>query len=169
MGKPIWVLFAIASLVLASGYFNRIHCLSDDAPRVAVQSYITAMKDQRFDDAYNFVTATMTDGLPVEDWVVQQSDMFKMAKIVINKIDVRRGYRELNNIFMCAPVAKVSNVLHASDFLNNQGSSEHEIYTVIIDDGVWKIDSQETLFDDQLIHQWFPEDGTPTFKDTTSE
>lgn len=166
MGKLILVFIAIVVTVLGGGYLNRTHCLNDDGPREAVRGYITAMKDENFENAYRFVTVTMTDGLPVAAWAEQQRRIFKMAKIVINKVDVRRGYRQLENIFMCASTAQVTNVLHASDFLNNQGSSEFEVYTLIMGGGGWKIDSQETLFDDASISRWFPDDKTPVFKDT---
>jgi hypothetical protein len=158
MARLTGVLVVIAAIILGGGYFNRTQCLSDDGPRTAVLNYIAAMKEGRFEDAYRFVTATMTDSQSATDWALQQSNMFKIAKVVINKIDVRRGHRDLKNIFMCAADAKVSNVLHASDVLNNQGSMEFEIYNLVQDDGEWKIDSQETLFEEAEIYQWFPEE-----------
>ena len=64
-------------------------------------------------------------------------------------------------------MAKVPNVLNAGDILNNQGSTEFEVYTVVQDGmGTWRIDSQETLFDEPAIHQWFPGEKIPAFKDT---
>jgi hypothetical protein len=157
MGKLILLVIASVCVVLGGGYLNRTHCLNNEGPRAAVHGYITAMKDERFEDAYKFVTATMTDALPAVEWAKQQRRMFKLANIVINQVDVRRSYRELENSFMCASTAKVSNVLHASDTLNNLGSSEYEVYTVVVDGGAWKIESQETLFEDGEIIQWFPE------------
>ena len=169
MGKLILALAVIAAAVLGGGYFNRTHCLNDIGPRTTVQNYLAAMKAERFEDAYQFVTTSMTDDQPVAEWAEEQRLMFKMAKVVINEIDVRRGYRDLKNVFICAATAKVSNVLHASDILNNQGSSEFEVYTVVMDGGVWKIESQETLFDDDLIRQWFPDEKMPVFKDTLAQ
>lgn len=166
MGKLLLTLIIIAVAALAGGYFNRTHCLSDDAPRAVVRNYLTAMKDKRFEDAYQFVTASMTDGKPVAEWAEQQRKMFDIARVVINEIDVRSAHRELKNVFMCAATAKVPNVLHAGDVLNNQGSTEFEIYSLVLDGGMWKIDSQETLFDEAMIHQWFPDDKTPDFKGT---
>ena len=157
MGRLIWITIAMVVVLLAGGYFNRTYCLSDDGPRTAVQSYLAAMKDNRFEDAHQFVTMNMTDDQAVDEWAGQQRRMFEMAKVIINKLDVRDGQRELKNIFMCAATARVSNVLHASDVLNKQGSSEYEIYTVVKDAGVWKVDSQETLFDEVSIRLWFPQ------------
>ncbi|MEH6639714.1 MAG: hypothetical protein V7717_10600 [Porticoccaceae bacterium] len=163
MSKLIWIFIVVTVAGLGGGYFNRTHCLSDAGPKTAVQSYLSAMKDERFEDAFQFVTASMTDGKPVAEWAEQQSKMFKMGRVVINDIDVRRGHRELKNVFMCAANATVPNVLRASDVLNRQGSTEFEVYKVIMDGDEWRIDSQETLFDDATIGQWFPDDTIPDF------
>lgn len=158
MGKLIWALIAIAVVVLGGGYVNRIQCLSDDGPQMAVLGYLSAMKDERFEDAYPFVTASMTDGKPVAAWAAQQRRMYDLGAVKINELDVRSGHRNLKNIFTCAGSARVPNVLHATDVFNSQGSTEFEVYSVVMEDGVWKIDSQETLFDETAIKQWFPED-----------
>ncbi len=158
MGKLIWALVAIAVVVLGGGYGNRIQCLSDEGPQMAVLDYLSAMKDERFEDAYLFVTVSMTDGKPVAAWAAQQRKMYELGAVKINELDVRKGHRNLKNMFTCAGSARVPNVLHATDVFNSQGSTEFEVYSVVMDDGVWKIDSQETLFDETAIKQWFPED-----------
>ncbi len=169
MGKLLLTLIVIAAAVIGGGYFNRTQCLSDEGPRAAVLGYVTAMKDKRFEDAYPFVTATMTDGKPVAEWAGLQRKMFEMGGVAIGEIDVRSPHRELKNIFMCAATAKVPNVLHAGDVLNNQGSTEFEIYNVVLEGGAWKIDSQETLFDEPMIHRWFPNDKIPDLKGTADQ
>lgn len=163
MGKLIWILIVVTVAGLGGGYFNRTYCLNDARPQAVVESYLSAMKDERFEDAFQFVTASMTDGKPAVEWAEQQSKMFKMGRVVINGIDVRPGHRELKNVFMCAAHAMVPNVLRASDVLNSQGSTEFEVYKVIMDGDAWRIDSQETLFDETTIHQWFPDDQIPDF------
>ncbi len=166
MTKLLGILAVIMVLGLGGGYVNRVVCLSDDGPQLAVKGYLDAMQQERFEDAYQFVTANMTDAKPVDEWAETQRDMYKIGKVVINDIDIRGPQRQLTNPFMCAPVAKVPNVLHASDVLNNQGSVEFEVYTVNKADGTWQIDSQETLFDEQAINEWFPGATIPTFKGT---
>jgi hypothetical protein len=37
---------------------------------------------------------------------------------------------------------------------------------VLLKDGKWRIDSQETLFDEPKIREWFPDDEIPEFKET---
>jgi hypothetical protein len=141
-------------------------CAVEPGPQEAVVGYITAMKEQRFEDAYRFVTATMTDGKPAAEWAALQARMFQLGGVSIGKVDVRAAKRALNADRTCAPAAKVPNVLHATDVANNQGSTEFEVYNVVLDGERWKIDSQESLFDEPAIREWFPEDEIPDFKDT---
>ena len=47
-------------------------CPDSEGPQEAVNGYITAMSEYRFKDAYNFVSANMTDGKTREDWAGQQ-------------------------------------------------------------------------------------------------
>ncbi|MSR13620.1 MAG: hypothetical protein EXR86_03465 [Gammaproteobacteria bacterium] len=142
-------------------------CLKDEGPRAAVLGYVTAMKEQRFEEAYNFVTETMTDGKSAADWAAPQRMLFKLGGVQIGEIDVRVAKRELSDPTTCTSTAMVPNVLIAGDLLNNQGSTEFEVYTVMQGvDGKWRIDSQQTLFDEPSIHQWFPGETIPEFKDT---
>ncbi len=157
-------LLSISSSLLAAGEMPA--CAAEPGPKEAVVGYITAMKEQRFEDAYQFVTATMTDGKPAADWAALQAKMFQLGGVSIGAVDVRDAKRTLNADNTCAPTAKVPNVLHATDAANNQGSTEFEIYNVVRDGERWKIDSQETLFDEPAIREWFPDDKIPDFKDT---
>lgn len=160
-------LIAAALLAVTGGVVaEEPACVRDPAPREAVVGYITAMKEHRFEDAHAFVTATMTDGRPVAEWAALQKRMFELGGVEIGAVDVRAGKRELADGSTCAPRARVPNVLHAGDVLNNQGSTEFEVYTVVEEGGRWRIDSQETLFDEPAIRQWFPADPIPDFKDT---
>jgi len=121
------------------------------------------MKARKFDEAYNFVTATMTDGRPREEWAALQKKMFDMGGVRIGAVDVRAGRREILSDGTCGNKAWVPNVLRAGDVLNTEGSTEFEVYTVIQEGSTWKIDSQETLFDEEKIREWFPEDEIPEF------
>jgi hypothetical protein len=136
------------------------------APESAVQGYAEAMKSKNFEAAYDFVTDTMTDGRPREEWAALQKKMFEFGGVSIGEIDVRKGVPDHAPDGGCPVSAKVPNVLNAVDVLNNQGSTEFEVYTVLLKDGKWRIDSQETLFDEAKIREWFPEDEIPAFKET---
>jgi hypothetical protein len=135
-------------------------------PESAVLGYAEAMKAKNFEAAYDFVTDTMTDGRPREEWANLQRKMFEFGGVSIGKIDVRKGVPDPAPGGGCPVSAKVPNVLNAVDVLNNQGSTEFEVYTVLLKDGKWRIDSQETLFDEPKIREWFPDDEIPEFKET---
>ena len=53
-------------------------------------------------------------------------------------------------------LARVPNILSSQDkFLNQLGVGEHELYTLIREDGRWKID-QQVLLDKADQAKWFP-------------
>ena len=65
--------FTIAGL-LCSGSVSAAPCADDSGAHAALQGYLTAMQDHRFSDAFEFVTATMTDSKSREDWAAQQKE-----------------------------------------------------------------------------------------------
>ena len=144
-------------------------CMKDSGPKAAVTGYLTAMKENRFEQAYNFVTATMTDGASVKEWAGLQRKMFELGGVTIGEIDVREAVVDLVKPDTCAPSAKVPNVLHAGDVMNNQGSAEFEVYTVLLAKGKWQIDSQETLVGNDAIQHWFPGEKIPDYKGTADK
>jgi len=166
MKKAGLVAVLLVFLGMGSVWWRGQQCTSDPAPQAAVKAYLQAMKDKRFSDAFDFVTARMTDGKPRADWAALQQKMFEMGGVSIGELDVRPAQRERLSALECAASAKVPNVLHAADVLNNQGSTEFEVYTVVLADGRWRIDEQESLYGEKAIRPWFPTDEIPTLKDT---
>ena len=159
---------ALSICVLFAGPVAAADC-PGGPPESAVLGYAQAMKDKNFEAAYDFVTATMTDGRPREEWAALQKKMFEFGGVSIGRIDVRKGVPDPATDGGCPVSAKVPNVLNAVDVLNNQGSTEFEVYTVLLKDGKWRIDSQETLFDEPKIREWFPDDEIPEFKETAPQ
>ena len=138
-------------------------CPSGGAQQAAVLGYMQGMKDYKFESAYDFVTENMTDGQSREAWTELQMEFIVGGEVVIGKLDVRDAHSESAEDVTCMKSAIVPNVFKAKDKFNNQGSTEFELYTVVNKDGVWKIDIQESLFDDKKIRQWFPDDEIPDF------
>ena len=136
-------------------------CTYNDA-MAPVVTYTTAMKEYRFNDAYAALSDKMTDGMSVDDWSAGQKKMFDLGQVVIGKVDVR--WPQHLDKGSCGERALVPNVLSAKDRFNNQGSVEFELYSVSNHGGEWKIDAQETLIEDELVHRWFPGDTIPEFK-----
>ena len=171
MQRPLamWVsvMLAMAQATVAADAVPA--CAKDPGPKAAVTSYLTAMKEKRFEAAYNFVTATMTDGSSVKDWAGLQRKMFELGGVTIGEIEVREAVVDLAKPDTCAPSAKVPNVLHAGDVMNNQGSAEFEVYTVLLAKGKWQIDSQETLVGNDAIQHWFPGEKIPDYKGTADK
>lgn len=162
----ITILLGLCALSAGAADAAAPACAEDSGPRAAVEGFMEAMKARKFEAAYDFVTATMTDGRPREEWAALQKKMFDLGGVRIGAIDVRPGRREVLPDGTCGNKAWVPNVLRAGDVLNTGGSTEFEVYTVVNEGGTWKIDSQETLFDEEKIREWFPEDKIPEFGTT---
>lgn len=141
-------------------------CARDPGPRQAVEAFMHAMKARKFEEAYQYVTANMTDGRPVMGWAALQKKMFDLGGVSIGTIDVRDATIESIDSKTCAPRAKVPNVLRAGDVLNTEGSVEFEIYDMVLENGKWKIDAQDSLYEEAEIRRWFPDDVIPKFDQT---
>lgn len=165
MQRNLLVVVVVLAIVLGLGMFNRETCSNDQGPRLAVEMYLTSMKDYRFEDAFDSVTAKMTDNAAREEWAGGQRRIFEYGEVEMDAPDAREAHRAIQNVFFCEDSAVVPNVLKAKDKFNNQGSTEFELYTVIKVDGGWKLDSQELLFEEADIHKWFPNDEIPEFQE----
>ncbi|MGK2914310.1 MAG: hypothetical protein ACSLE5_07620, partial [Porticoccaceae bacterium] len=129
----------ILTLAVTSSLAHRQICLHDDAPRQAVRKYLEAMKAEDFETAYDYVSERMTDGKSAADWVATQRKLFELGAVEIGDIDVRPSRRRVDHLIFCANEATVPNVLNAKDRLNNQGSTEFEIYTLIKTGTRWQL------------------------------
>ncbi len=130
-------------------------CIDGNGPKSAVMAYLSAMHKQRFDDAFDYVTKTMTDGLTRADWSALQARAYQPSKIEIYGVDVRSAMATAADPD-CTKRAIVPNILSSRDKLNEHGSVEFEIYVVVLDHGQWRIDEQQSLFEDNEISRWFP-------------
>jgi hypothetical protein len=162
--KTFWRLIVIAIAgVCVPGEVAAAPCPNDDGPRAAVDNYITAMSEYRFSDAYDYVSTNMTDGKSRDDWAGEQSTWYKGGEVAIFGKDIRKAHATEDDA-ACETRATVPNVLKSRDKFNTQGTTEFEYYITVKDGGAWKVDSQETLFDDADIKKWFPDDEVPEFR-----
>ena len=158
------IIFSIFALFANSATAQApLACADGSGPRAAVMGYLTAMHENRFADAFDFVSATMTDGRARSEWVAAQERLYGPGKVAIYGVDPRQAMATPDDV-ACAAKAIVPNVLSSRDKLNEHGTVEFEIYTVVLDEGTWRIDTQETLFDEPAVRVWFP-----TAKSFTSE
>ncbi|MGE0483517.1 MAG: hypothetical protein AB7Q81_05230 [Gammaproteobacteria bacterium] len=129
---------------------------NDGGPRRAVMAYLTAMHEHRFADAYDHVDDGMTDGRPRADWAALQARAYGPGRVEIYGVDPRAAMVDGDD-HTCTKRAVVPNLLSARDRLNAHGAVEFELYHVVREEGQWRVDGQETLFDDAAITRWFPE------------
>ena len=155
--------FTIAGL-LCSGSVSAAPCADDSGAHAALQGYLTAMQDHRFSDAFEFVTATMTDSKSREDWAAQQKLFYEGGEVNILGIDIRKAQAGDDDA-SCAKKVIVPNILKSRDKFNNQGTTEFETYVVVKSGDTWKVDSQDTLFNADGVKKWFPGEKIPEFRD----
>ena len=154
---------ALISLAATAGFVSadeaRALCPDGSAPRQAVMKYLRAMHEHRFDDAYEYVTEAMTDGKSKADWSELQKTVYTRGEVEIYGVDIRQPFA-VGGDPNCDNHATVPNILSSRDKLNDIGNVEFEVYSVINQEGSWRIDYQESLFNDSAIETWFPQAGS---------
>lgn len=121
-------------------------------PEETVKQYLTAVKAGNFKQAYPLVTRDMAQNKNEEEWVKEQQWVVQMAEVKIFDFRVYPGKLEGDKAY-------VPNVLNSQDkFLNQLGVVEHELYTLVKEDGRWKINQQQIVENTDLA-KWFPKDA----------
>jgi hypothetical protein len=138
-------LCVLAAAVVARGTDAR-------SPEDVLRAYLGAVKDQRFDDAYALTSKAMRQGKTKDAWVKDSKSTMAFADVKIFSFSVYPGKVEGDK-------ALVPNILESQDkFVNTLGLTEHELYTLVREDGGWKID-QQLLVEPPDIPKWFPKDA----------
>src|SRR5262245_52649431 len=124
---------------------------ADVTAEETVKQYLTAVKAGDFNAAYPLVTRDMAQGKSKDEWVKEQQWVMQMAEVKIFEFEVYPGKIEGDKAF-------VPNVLNSQDkFLNQLGVVEHELYTLVKEDGRWKINQQQIVENTDLA-KWFPKE-----------
>jgi hypothetical protein len=124
------------------------------SPEETVKRYLQAVKDTRFDAAYDLVSRAMRQGKGREVWVKEQKTGMAFADVKIFEFQVYPGKIEGDKAF-------VPNVLSSQDrFVNQLGLTEYELYTLVKEDGAWKVDRQ-LIVEPPDVPKWFPKKGEP--------
>ena len=119
------------------------------SPEETVRRYLGALKDGRFAEAYDLVSKAMRGGKDREVWVKEQQTGMAFADVKIFEFDVRQGKIE-------GEKALVPNVLSSQDrFVNQLGLTEYELYTLVREEGTWKVDRQ-VIVEPGDVSKWFP-------------
>ena len=119
-------------------------------PEDTVRRYLQAMKDGKFDVAWDLVSTAMKGGKDREVWIKEQKAGMQWADVKIFEFRVYPGKIE-------GEQAHVPNVLSSQDrFVNQLGLTEHELYTLVKEAGTWKVDEQ-LIVEPADVPKWFPE------------
>ena len=119
------------------------------SPEATLRQYLAALKDGKAEVAYDFVSKGMQHGKSRADWTKEYQEAGSLAEVKIFGFDVGTAKVEGDK-------ALVPNVLRSQDKLINQmGLTEYELYTLITEDGQWRVD-QQVLVEPPDMAKWFP-------------
>lgn len=122
-------------------------------PEETVRQYLSAFQSGNFKAAYPLVSKEMAQHKSLEDWSKEQQWVMQMAEAKIFDFKVYPAKIVGNKAY-------VPNVLNSQDkFLNQLGVVEHELYTLVREDGRWKINQQQIVEPSDLA-KWFPSEVT---------
>jgi hypothetical protein len=122
------------------------------SPEETVRRYLAALKAGDFDQAYDLVSKAMRQGKDREVWVKEQKTGMGFADVKIFDFKVYPGKVE-------GDTARVPDVLSSQDrFVNQLGLTEYELYTLVKEDGAWKVD-QQVIVEPGDVPKWFPAQG----------
>jgi hypothetical protein len=123
-------------------------------PEQTVNGYLAALKAGDFSRAYDYISKGMAQNKDRAAWAKEQQWTMQMSDAKIFDYHVYPGKIEGDKAY-------VPNLLSSQDkFLNQLGVAEHELYTLVRQDGRWKIDQQQ-LLERSDQGKWFP---TPAAK-----
>ncbi len=125
------------------------HAFEAGSPEDVVTRYLTSLKENKPAATYDLVSKAMRQGKDKDVWIKEQQALMSMADVKIFDFTVYPGK-------VTGDTAQVPNVLESQDkFVNTLGLTEHELYTLVREDGAWKVDSQ-ILLEQAEIPKWFP-------------
>jgi len=144
--------FGMAALALVILLGRLSGAIEPQSPEDTLRAYLSAMKAQDFGTVYDLSTKAAARGKDRATWATEMQYLFKFSDAKIFSFKVFPG--KVTN-----DKALVPNILTAQDkFLNQLGVPEYELYTLLREDGRWKVDRQ-TIVDPQEIPKWFPGEG----------
>jgi hypothetical protein len=129
------------------------------SPEETLRRYLGALQNENFDKAYDYVSKAMKTDRKTgqiesrEAWAKERQYIFEFSGAQIFSFDVGKARIEDDT-------ALVPNLLSSKDqFVNQLGLDEHELYTLVKEDGAWKVDRQKEVIERSEIAKWFPKEG----------
>jgi hypothetical protein len=118
------------------------------SPEDVLRAYLGGLKAGDYPTAYQHISKAMRGGKDEEAWVKETKAFMSLAEVKIFDFKIQPGKIE-------GDVAKVPNLLESQDrFVNTLGLNEYELYTLVKEDGEWKVDSQ-ILLEPAEVPKWF--------------
>jgi hypothetical protein len=122
------------------------------SPEDVLRGYLGAVKKGDYATAYRHISKAMRGGKDEDAWVKETTAFMSFADVKIFDFKVGSGKIEGDK-------ARVPNLLESQDrFVNALGLTEYELYTLVREDGEWKVDSQ-LLLEPAEVPKWFPDAG----------
>lgn len=148
---PTSHLFALLTVLVFGVGSAAVAADAERSPEDTVKGYLKAMQDQKFPDAYDYVSSTLRGGKGREEWAKEQQYIVQVGEVKIF------GYK-VYKAEIVGDTAKVPNILKSQDkYLNQLGLDEHEVYTLVKEDGAWRID-QQMLVEGADKSEYFPDE-----------
>jgi len=134
-----WTLGGLAWLSLPGVVRAEPPAAADATPEQVVTRYLTAMKASDFATAYDQLSKRMVQSKNRDEWAKEQQWATQMSDAKVFEFKVYPGKID-------GEKALVPNILSSQDkFFNQLGVQEHELYTLVREDGRWKINQQQLL------------------------
>lgn len=151
MKHSLFAAFLVTSLLCSLGSAQADGDATKRSPKDTVAGYLKAMQSHEFENAFDYVSSTMAAGKEKAEWAKEQQYIVEMGEVKIF------GFQPFEAVQVTDTSAKVPNILKSQDkFLNQLGLDEYELYELLKEDGVWKIDNQ-TLVEGSNRAEYFPE------------
>jgi len=153
MAKVLWRALPFLAVLLL---LARPSPADNPSPEETLKQYLGALQNQQFEKAYDLVSKAMktdrrTGQIKTKDvWVKESQYINAFAEVKIFDFKVQPAKIESDK-------ALVPNILSSQDkFLNQLGVEEYELYTLVKEDGGWKVDQQQEVIESAEIAKWFP-------------
>jgi len=122
------------------------------SPEDTVGAYLAAMKVLDFEKVYDLSSKAASQGKDRATWAAEMRYVFQLSEAKIFEFKVFPAK-------VTGDKALVPNILTSQDkFLNQLAAPEYELYTLLKEGGVWKVDRQ-TIVDTSDLPKWFPGEG----------
>jgi len=142
-------------LAFVAGLLRQSVSAADATPEETLKRYLEGLKARDFAAAHVYASKAMRAGKDKEVWVKEGEALVSMCDLKIFKFEIGTAKVEGER-------ARVPNLLESQDkCINALGLTEYELYTLVREDGAWKVDSQ-ILLEPPEIPEWFPKRGGET-------